>query len=240
MLQAPQSEGLDQAFEALKRYKAGDDAEVLIPIDKAVMDVPVNAPARAALEQRLAAFLASSYPSVTRAFACRELALIGTAASVPALAPLLIEDELTVFARNALERIPGPEADKALREAINKARGTTRLGIIYSLGVRRDARSASVLSKILTDDQESAPAAAKALGEIGTPEAANALAAAHGKGPSQLQRAVADGILVCAERLLEAGDRSQAVKLVQPLTDPSSPVHVRVAANRALSARTKN
>ena len=139
------------------------------------MEVHGNPAARAALEQRLAASLGSAYPSVTRAFVCRELALIGSAASVPAVTPLVLDDELSVLARNALERIPGPEADKALRDAIGKAKGRTRMGMIHSVAVRRDARSVPLLVKILGDDPESAAAAAKALGEIGTSEAAKAL-----------------------------------------------------------------
>lgn len=240
MSQGSQTQTLDQAFEALKRYEPGDDAAVLIPIDKAVMDVRGNAAARAALEQRLAAFLSASFNSVIRAFACRELAVIGTAASVPALAPLLVEDELSVFARNALERIPGPEAEKALRDGLGKTKGRTRIGIVHSVGVRRDGRSVPVLGKILSEDQESASAAAKALGEIGTPEAAKALAAARGKGPPPLQLAVADGTLMCAERLIAAGDRALAAKLVEPLIDASQPDHVRLAANRALSAALRS
>jgi hypothetical protein len=152
------------------------------------------------------------------------------------VAPLLLDDELSVFARNVLERIPGPEADKALRDAILKARGRTKIGIINSVGVRRDTRSAQLLAKILTDEPESAVAAAKALGEIGTPEAAKALEASRAKGSAEVRMAVADGSLICAERLIASGERAQAVKLLEGLTDQSQPAHVRLAANRAISA----
>jgi hypothetical protein len=213
---------------------------VLIPIDRAVMEVHGNPATRAALEQRLAAYLAPSYASVTRAFACRELAIIGSAASVPAVAPLLLDDELSVFARNVLERIPGAEADKALRDALAKARGRTKIGIINSVGVRRDARSAPLLARILIDEPESSAAAAKALGEIATPEAAKALESYRmhiaGKGTPEVRLAVADGLLICAERFIAAGERAQAVKLLEPLTNTWQPPHVRLAATRALSA----
>ena len=138
---------LEESFELLKGYKPADDPTVLIPIDQAVMKVHGNAAARAALEQRLAGYLGASYSSVARSFACRELAIIGSAASVPGLVPLLLDDELSVFARQALERIPGPEADKALRDAILKSRGRTRIGIINSVAVRRDARSVALLPR---------------------------------------------------------------------------------------------
>jgi HEAT repeats len=236
MAQGAQSQTLDGAFEALKRYKLGDDPVVLAPIDQAVREVHGNPAARVALEQRLAAHLGASSSPATRAFVCRELAIIGSATSVPALAPLLVDDEMSYLARFALERIPGPEADKALRDAIGKAKGKTKVGIIHSVGVRRDARSLPLLVQILTDEPESAAAAAKALGEIGTSESAKALEAARGKGTGELRLAVADASLICAERLIASGDRGRAVKLLEALTDSSQPPHVRRAANRALSA----
>jgi hypothetical protein len=230
---------LEQSFEALKGYKPGDDPAVLIPIDQAVMGFHGNAAERAALEQRLAGHLGAAYSSVARSFVCRELAIIGSAASVPALAPLLLDDELSVFARQALERIPGPEADKALRDAIAKSRGRTRIGIINSVAVRRDPRSVSSLVKAASEEPEATAAAAKALGEIGTTESAKALETFRGKGTPAQRLAVADAFLICAERLVASGERAQAVKMIEPLTDTSQPAHVRLAANRALSAAAR-
>jgi HEAT repeat protein len=230
---------LEQSFELLKAYKSGDDPTVLIPIEAAVMAVQGNMANRAALERRLAAMLTPAYSSLARSFVCRQLALIGTPASVPALAPLVLDEELSVHARNALERMPGPESAKALRDALGQAKGRTRIGVINSVAARRDAASTPVLIKILGEDPESAAAAAKALGEIGTSEAAKALAAARGKGPAPVQQAVVDGTLICAERLLAAGQRSQAITLLESLTEASQPEHVRLAAHRALSAATR-
>ena len=240
MSQTPQNADLDNAFEALKTYKIGDDpAPVQGPIDKAVMAVQGNMANRAALERRLAATLTPDYSSVARSFVCRQLAFIGTPASVPALAPLVLDEELSVHARNALERIPGTESEKAFRDALGQAKGRTRIGVINSVAARRDAASTPVLIKILREDPESAAAAAKALGEIGTSEAAKELVAARGKGPAPVQQAVVDGTLICAERLVAAGERSQAITLLEGLTEASQPEHVRVAAKRALSAATR-
>ncbi|MEO7274848.1 MAG: HEAT repeat domain-containing protein [Vicinamibacterales bacterium] len=240
MLQTPKNADLDKAFEALKTYKVGDDpAPVQGPIDKAVMVVHGDRANSAALERRLAATLTPAYPNLARSFVCRQLALIGTPASVPALAPLILDEELSVHARNALERIPGTESDKAFRDALGQAKGRTRIGVINSVAARRDTASTPVLIKILREDQESAAAAAKALGEISTSEAAKALTAARGKGPAPVQQAVVDGTLICAERLVAAGQRSQAIALLEGLTEASQPEHVRVAAKRALSAATR-
>ena len=239
--QAPQAPlpTLEQSFELLKEFKIGTDSTGLIPIERAVMEVHGNETARAALEKRLVAYLGRSYSSVTRAFVCRQLVLIGSAASVSAVTPLILDDELSVHARNVLEHIPGPESEKALRDALGQAKGRTRIGVINSVAARRDAASTPVLIKILGEDPDSAAAAAKALGEIGTPEAAKALAAARGKGPARVQEAVVDGTLICADRLVATGQRSQAITLLESLTDASQPEHVRVAAKRTLSAVTR-
>ena len=218
---------LEQSFELLKEFKVGTDSTVLIPIERAVMEVHGNETARAALEKRLVAYLGSSYSSVTRSFVCRQLVLIGSAASVPAVTPLVLDEELSVHARNVLEHIPGPESEKALRDALGQAKGRTRIGVINSVAARRDAASTSVLIKILGEDPQSAAAAAKALGEIGTSEATKALVAARGKGPAPVQQAVVDGTLICADRLVATGQRSQAITLLEGLTEASQPEHVR-------------
>jgi len=230
---------LEQSFELLKEFKIGTDSTVLIPIERAVMEVHGNETARAALEKRLVAYLGSTYPYVTRSFVCRQLVLIASVASVPAVTPLVLDEELSVHARNVLEHIPGPESEKALRDALGQAKGRTRIGVINSVAARRDAASTPALIKILSEDPESAAAAAKALGEIGTAEAGKALVAARGKGPAPVQQAVVVGTLICAERLVAIGQRSQAITLLEGLTDASQPEHVRVAAKRTLSAVTR-
>ena len=128
------------------------------------MEVHGNETARAALEKRLVSYLGGSYSSVTRSFVCRQLVFIGSAASVPAVTPLVLDEELSVHARNVLEHIPGPESEKALRDALGQAKGRTRIGVINSVAARRDAASTPVLIKILGEDPQSAAAAAKASG----------------------------------------------------------------------------
>lgn len=53
---------LDESFELLKEFKLGTDSTVLIPIERAVMEVHGNETARAALEKRLVAYLAVPTP----------------------------------------------------------------------------------------------------------------------------------------------------------------------------------
>jgi hypothetical protein len=91
-------------------------------------------------EAKLIAVLSSDAPGAEKAIACKELAIYGSGKAVPQLAPLLANEQLSSWARIALEAIPGAEADAALREAVAKLEGRLLLGAINSIGVRRDAR----------------------------------------------------------------------------------------------------
>jgi hypothetical protein len=54
-----------------------------------------------------------------------------------------------------------------------------------------------------------------------------------------VQQAVVVGTLICADRLVAIGQRSQAITLLEGLTEASHPEHVRLAAGRMLSAVTR-
>ena len=166
---------------------------------------------------------------------CRQLRVIGTADSVPALASLLTDKDLSHMARYALERIPLPEAGQALREALPKVNGALKVGVIGSLGSRRDASSVAVLVGSLNDtDKMIAKAAASALGNIGTVEAGQALGQFARRPPEDLKLTAADACLVCAERLLADNKKDEATALYQLLRKAQQPSHVRLAAMRGL------
>ena len=230
-------EGVDKAFEALKTYDWGQDRNVLKAIDDAVMASHGDAAARKNLETKLAAVLKTDAPRAAKDYVCRKLSLIGTADSVPALAALLPDNKLSHMGRYALERMPCPEAAKAMREALPNLSGILKVGVINSLGVRRDAESVAALVALLGDsDPEVAGAAAAALGAVGNSEAANALAAFQKKAPEPLRLLAADGCLACAEQLLADGKKAEAVLIYKVLSAPDQPKHVRLAATRGLLA----
>jgi HEAT repeat protein len=230
-------QALDKAFDALKTYDWGTDRNVLKPIDDAVVASHKDAAARKDLETRLAAVLVSDDSRAAKDYACRKLSLIGTAASVPALAGLLPDEKLSHMARYALERMPCEEAVAAMRDALPKAKGRVKVGIINSLGVRRDAKSLPALVVLLKDpDGEIVAAAVAALGSIGTPEAAKAVGAFQAKAPKDLQLAAADAYLTCAERLLADGKKAQATAIYRALSKQDQPKHIRLAAMRGLLA----
>ena len=145
---------LDKAFETLKTYDWGTDRNLLKPIDDAVVASHGNAAARKELETRLAAVLTTGVSRDAKDFVCRKLMVIGTAESVPTLAGLLADKDLSHMARYALERIPAPEAAQAMRDALPKLNGALKVGVIGSLGVRRDAASVPALAALLADSRQ--------------------------------------------------------------------------------------
>ena len=227
---------LDQAFEALKTYDWGTDRKLLNPIDEAVIAAHGDAAARKKLEMRLAAQLNTDVSRDAKDFLCRKLMFIGTAASVPALAELLPQEENSHMARYALERIPAREAARAMLDALPKLSGNLKIGVIGSLGVRRNKACVPALAALLTDNDEAiVRAAALALGDIGTGKAAKALAKAKPSGV-EAKRAAIDASLVCAETLLARGRKAVALTLYKRLASSDQPKYVRLAATRGMLA----
>lgn len=195
-----------------------------------------------AQESAQLAVLRSEAPLSEKAAACRQLARVGTKQSVPVLALLLSDEKLSHMARYALEAIPDPSVDEALRDALGKLSGRLRVGVIGSLGVRRDGKAVEPLSKLLADaDPDTAAAAARALGSIGTTEAAESLQAALSRilerNDAQKQRRqvefVCEGLLRAAEALSAAGKTSSAQAIYDRLRMlEGAPAHVRTAAWR--------
>lgn len=159
------------------------------------------------------ATLKSDAPPEEKAAACKRLAVFGGPEAVPALAPLLGDERLAAWARIPLEAMPGPAADDALRDAATKLYGNLLVGVINSIGVRRDVKAVETLTGRLKDaNVDVAAAAAVALGRIGNPAAIAALTPMLSTAPDPVRNAVAEGLILGAERLTAQGQASEAVQ----------------------------
>ncbi|NDC53152.1 MAG: hypothetical protein EBZ74_02400 [Planctomycetia bacterium] len=231
---------LDAPFAALKAYDWTADAAPLKTIDQAAIAAHADAALRADLEKRLCGILGGGPSRAAKEYACRKLMMIGTAASVPALAALLGDKDNSHMARFALERIGAPEAAAALRTALGEVSGDLAIGMISSLAARRDAASVPALAALLQGDATIAAAAAEALGRMSSPEALAALASADPFAAGGLGRAVVDARLACAEGLLAAGRRAEARGVYQALLDAAkgkpAAKEVELAATRGVLA----
>lgn len=231
----PEAAALTAAFAALKTYDQGSSRAGLLPIDSAVVAALNDKIARRELERQLVTALKHGGSVTAREYVCSKLALVGSKSCVPALAALLNVPEIAMPARNALEAIPDRHAAKALSESLPKLQGMQKIGVINSLGARRDADSVRALSDLLDDaDSGIAGAAAAALGEVGSARAAKALREFQPRAAESLRQRVTDACLVCAEHLLAAGKEADAEMLYRRCSTTVQSKHIQLAVARGL------
>ncbi len=190
-------------------------------------------------ERKLISLLGSDAAPGDKAVACKQLAVCGTKEAVPALARLLSDERLASWARIALEAIPGPAADAALRKAMGWLHGKLLIGTINSIGVRRDVKAVNGLVKKLKDaDADVASAAAAALGRIGSAKAAKALEQSLTSAPDGVRPAVAEGCILCAENFLAQNKFDEAIRLYDAVRKANVPRQKILEATRgAILAR---
>ncbi len=168
-----------------------------------------------------------------KAIACKRLAVIGRKASIEPLAALLGDPQLAHYGRFGLEPNPDAAAGKALRAALPGLKGRLLVGVIHTLGVRKDLKAVEALGKLMYDaDPEVAQAASASLGSIGGPQAARMLQEGLTRTSVPVLPVVARAALLCAETL---PDRKQSRELYEQLTGNGMPRVVRQAAFRVLN-----
>lgn len=167
-----------------------------------------------------------------KALACKQLAVVGDDSAVPVLASLLGDEKLSHYARFALEPMPG-KAGAALREALNTVQGTLKLGIINSIGARRDAEAIPALKELLaSDDLALADAAASALARIGTPDSVAILIESLSSAQGDRANFMADALVIGADVLRRDGNQAQAVAAYRAIRGAKLPVRYVIAAVR--------
>jgi hypothetical protein len=98
---------------------------------------PGAAEERQSAARRLLALTAAEYPRQLRAGSLRLLGMVGGPAEVAAISDLLHVPSLREDARMALERIPGPAAETALRNAARTVPADYRPALAQSLRSRK-------------------------------------------------------------------------------------------------------
>jgi HEAT repeat protein len=168
-----------------------------------------------------------------RTEACRQLAVMGDRKTIPLLARLLADEDITHMARFALEPMPHPEVDRVFRDALGTLRGAPLAGVVNSLGVRRDPKAVKPLRKLLAaDSTEVATAAAIALGRIGTPDAAEALTEGMEQAADSLRPCLHEALLECAAQMTERGRTRQARAVYDQLRGVPTTATIQLAALR--------
>ncbi len=210
---------VEEAWRALPEYEPGRDMAPLLVLDGEVIKAMASSEARAACAARLAGVLqAEGATAAAKKYACLQLRQAGTPAEVGVLAALLPDAVLGQAARAALEQIPGEESVAALREALGTLSGPALVGVIESLGVRRDAESVDALVGLAdAEDPQIAAAALRALAAVGGERAGTFVTARFleiENPPSFLKVAS----VRAAESLLASGKDAQVGKVAAKLT----------------------
>lgn len=221
------NEKLDTALKKIVSYRFGESREALSEVADFVRSTSGNPEERARLEKRFAGILTSNATYECKEFICRQLRIMGTKESVPALIKLLMDENTSDIARYALRENPSPEAGNALRDAMKKVEGKALIGIINSLGERRDEECVDALIKLVFEADQDAPdkdaeeedsekeeissediaiAAVAALGKIGGIKAGKALAKAKEEGTPSLRRAASEAFLMWADDLVRESE----------------------------------
>ncbi|HUU17117.1 MAG TPA: ThuA domain-containing protein [Sedimentisphaerales bacterium] len=231
---------LQELLENVKTYDWGQSRLALTEVSDTIKKAHSSPAELKKIEKSLLDVLISDSTRAGKQFVCRELSIIGTEQSVPVLAKMLTDEETSDMARYALERIPGTAVNDALRRALRAAKGKPQVGIINSLGQRRDRRAARALGRLIDDsDPTVAAAAAAALGQIADSRATEALAAAKDKTSGKLQMLVLDSYLKCADQLVAEGDKAKALAIYKELQKEGNPAPIRTAALKGMISSTK-
>jgi HEAT repeat protein len=202
---------MGKILDELARYEYDKSRGWLPDMQQLMMEVYNRSEAISEVEPLMIDFLQSDATAAGKQYVCRELGVIGTAGSVPVLTKLLTAPGMAGTALLALEKIPGPEADRALLEVLEEGEEGLQTAVINSLAARQVDAAIIPLTKLMHKDSEGlAHTAISALGSLGGEAAAKSLENFSLKAPASLKWAVLDARLKCADRFMESGDDKNA------------------------------
>ncbi|HOX36888.1 MAG TPA: HEAT repeat domain-containing protein [Candidatus Brocadiia bacterium] len=221
--------------DPIASYEHGQSVAALAEIAEQVRASADDPALAAKLEARFINLLRAGATVECKRFVCRQLRMIGTDKSVPALAALLTDAELSHMARYALEGIRTPAANAALLDALGKTKGRLRVGIIETIAARRDVGAVKAIALLTSDaDMEVADAAATALGRIGGDEALAGLRGAREGIAPALRGNLVESFLLIAERSVKEGNPDKALGICRELLAGEKDSGSRAAAIRCM------
>ena len=228
---------VEAALKGIAGYTVGDSREGLQVVEHLVFASAADAGLRKKLATAVRVRLTSGATTDCKRFLCGQLSLVGSEEDVRALAALLNDKDLSLAARSALARIPGQAPLAAMRGELPATKGTVLIGLINTLGRRRDTRAVDAVARYLTSGNPAVVAASiDALGNIGSVGAAKALLTSKDRLSKELRMALADALLQCAEKLPAAGEKGLAATIYEDLSASTQPRHIRMAAFPGLVA----
>lgn len=201
-------------------YHSGDAKGALARMDQIIRQTPPGAPILLSLEQAILQVLRTTASEEAKRQLGRRLWLIGSPASLPVLEGMLANPETAHVACYALQNLPSPAVNAALRRALEKATGPARLAIMNTLADRRDADSVEPLRQLATGhDPETARTAVAGLGRIGNDPAGRILEQLWKSAEGKLKDEATLAWLQCAQRLARENGVATAAAIYQKIYD---------------------
>lgn len=232
-----QDQSLEAILEKLAQYRHNQNHDTVLELQAYIRAHRQTPAGRAECERLLLGLLQGEATADGKWEACRQLRSLGSDASVPVLAKMLMLEDTSEMARYALEKILGTAADRVLLDALRSSSGKIRLGLISSLGHRGSGQAVADLARIGGGpDQAAAKAAVEALGRIATEDAAHSLIRFLGAEKEQLRISAAGSLLRCAETFRAAGETDLAFQFYRQLLGSDISISTSRAALQGLIA----
>ncbi len=171
---------------------------------------------------------------VDRANAFEKVGDLAGEEAVEPLAAFLTDEKWSHYARFALQKMQCQGVTEALLQSLDVLEGDLRLGVIDTIGRRREAMVVPRLAKLLThSDAAVAAATSVALGEIGTKDAAKALTETldSEKDPGR-RAALASSLLLVGQRLARTGNAEEAIGVFDHLRGAEVPRACQIGATQ--------
>lgn len=223
-------------LEQLAQYDYAGSREPLTQLEKIARKATAHPKDQRKLEEALVPMLTQDISMAAKDFVCRQLRLIGSDASVPALLTLLPDPNTEYMARMVLESVPGKAVDQRLRAALPDMPVPVQVGIIATLGRRADNRSVGALAAfVINEDETLALNAIRALGSIGSNDALSALNQAKAQVEGHTKTELLHALLQCGDNMMASADKAQAVSLYETLMTAEYPNPIRMAALQGLA-----
>jgi HEAT repeat protein len=198
------------------------------------LGAPGNEKLRAEACGLMTAKLDAKTPTAARLWLLQQLQRIGREESVDGVAAILDDkdDEVREAAVRVLANNPSPKATGKLIAALSKATGKAKIGLLNGLGHRGDPKAVIAIANELIDDAGIGVAAARALGRIPGEDSTNALSKGRKHTKGEVRTAIADALIVHADRILKDGKIAEATTIYAALNIPEEPRSIRLAALR--------
>ncbi|MDQ1257844.1 MAG: ThuA protein [Candidatus Hydrogenedentes bacterium] len=230
----PPPDAFAVALDAVRGYEFGQSCAALYRLRDLVYASLGSPEERANAETQVLAALTGDATVECKKYLCKQLAVAGSDAAVPVLAGLLADADLGDMARYAMEAIPGPACDATLVDALSRAQGVAKAGLLNTLGDRRVAAVDAIAPCIGDADALAAEAAIAALGKIGSKAALDALNANRPAEP--LREPWMRARIQCADQIAIEGDMAAARAVYEESIAADAPEPIRLAAFRGLVA----